>query len=922
MKNIFTLATRVYPAPVIRKIIAGYCLIAGLVLLLPSSLLAAVSFGTAPQDQTICAGSPATFSVGATGSAALTYQWQVSTNGGSTWTNVSNGATYTGSTTMTLRIYSATIAFNSFKYRCSVSDGSVANSTAATLTVNAGTGPVPSLQDNALSVQCANTLGSSPNNSQSSFIYQWQMSTDGLTWANLDPANPAYTGTTDPVLNWDGTQAVSGDLLYRYTMKNGGNGCSAISAIDTLRIAPMPVFLSPTPGSTSICSGGSTGFTFTSPPSGYAFQWQASSDGGTTFTDLSNNSTYSGTATPSLTVNGLTTAVQYRAWVNLTTYNVTCGTVSGTANLTMKTLPAITGQPANQVVCAGTSPKFTVTATGSNLTYQWQTDNGTNESVWSTVSNGSQYSGATTKTVTVTSVTVPLDGYKYKAIVGGPCGGAQTSSIVTLHIGNSGTWLGTQDTAWEHAGNWCSIVPLQTTDVLVPSWAPRMPLISDGTGTALSQKLTIQSGASLTISGGATSMTGPFSILGAVSYTGTVNQPILPADHGSLYISGSGNKTMQSNIAITNSLGLGGSAKLVTSNNVLTMKAGSNPIIVGSATSWIVTGNGGSGAANTGIGGLRLVQVPAAASNQLFPIGPTPTIYNPLFLTNGGAANDFTIAVNDQLIPGGPVGAMVNRTWLVSAAGAGSNITLRLQWNQPEEPSAFDRTSAAVMRSDGVHIVQKSAPATASGANPYAVSGGSFSSITQFSVGNNTMVPLPVQLLSFAAQWTNDATASLSWTTDPQSETSTYTVQRSTDGIRFTDIGTVAAGKGTTTYSYPDVHPSINNSYRLKLTSPGGDISYSRIIQLSGNAAADQAALAPSVTERPTTSLLLSLNKASEILYTLSDISGRTVSRTTLRLAGGSHNLPLDISGLRSGIYFIRVTGSNGLNKTLTLVKR
>jgi hypothetical protein len=822
---------------------------------------------------------------------------------------------------MTLRLYSATIAFNNFRYRCNVSDGAVASSAAAILTVNAGTGPVPSLQDNALSIQCANTFGSSPNNAQTSFSYQWQMSTDGLTWTNLNAGDPAYVGTTlDPVLQWDGTQAVSGDLLYRYTMTNGG--CSAISAIDTLRIAPIPVFLSPTPANTSICSGGSTSFIFSSPPSGYAFQWQASSDNGVTFADINNNSTYSGTATPSLTVNGLTTAVQYRAWVNLTTYNVTCGTVSGTANLTMKTLPAITGQPANQLVCAGTSPKFTVTATGSNLTYVWQTDNGTNESVWTTISNGSQYSGATTKTLTVTSVTVPLDGYKYKAIVGGPCGGAQTSAVVTLHIGASGTWLGTLDTAWEHAGNWCSIVPLQTTDVLVPNWAPRMPLISDGTGTAYSQKLTIQSGASLTISGGATSMTGPFSIPGTVSYTGTVNQPILPADHGSLYISGSGNKILQSSVAVANNLGLGGTAKLVTGNNVLTMSSGSNPIIVGSATSWIVTGNGGSGAANTGIGGLRLAQVSASASNQLFPIGPTPSTYNPLFLTNGGVANDFTIAVNDQLIPGGPVGAMVDRTWLVSTASAGSNITLRLQWNQPEEPSAFDRTSSAVMRSDGVHIVQKSSPATASGANPYAVSGGSFTSITQFSVGNNTMVPLPVELLSFSAQWTNDAIADLTWTTDPQSVTRTYTVQRATDGIRFTDIGTVSAAKGTTTYSYPDAHPSINNSYRLMLTSSGGDITYSRIIQLSGNAAADQAALAPSVTEQSTTSLLLSLNKASDILYTLSDISGRMVSRTAIRLAGGDHNLPLDISHLRSGIYFIRVTGSNGLNKTLTLVKR
>src|SRR5690349_321879 len=122
MKNFFT------------KRAPGCCLVTCLALFHPSILLAAVTFGTAPQNQTICAGSPVTFTVGATGAATLIYQWQVSTDGGATFTNVSNGATYTGATTMTLRISAATGAFNNYRFRCTVSDGVSANSTAATLT--------------------------------------------------------------------------------------------------------------------------------------------------------------------------------------------------------------------------------------------------------------------------------------------------------------------------------------------------------------------------------------------------------------------------------------------------------------------------------------------------------------------------------------------------------------------------------------------------------------------------------------------------------------------------------------------------------------------------------------------------------------------------------------------------------------------
>lgn len=910
MKNFFTL-------------IAGACLLAVLILFLPSTVSATVSFGTAPQDQTICTGSPATFTVGATGAAALTYQWQLSTDGGTSWGNISDGAVYSGTTTMALHISAATGAFNNYKYRCTVSDGTAVNSPPATLHVNAGTGPVPSLSGNIAQTQCAYTAGSSPVNTQTNFNYQWQTSSDGITWTDLGASDAAYTGITDPVLQWDGTQTAGTAILLRYTMSNLAGTCSARSAIDTLRLAPMPNSLVSTPSSNSVCpAGGNATFTFTSPPSGYAFRWQESTDNGSTYSDLNSSSIYGGVSSPSLTLTGMviSTTLKYRARISLTTFNVTCETFSFPASLSQKTLPAITAQPTNAFVCAGTSPKLTVTATGSaTLTYQWRvsTDGG---SSWANAGSGT--TNSTTKTVTLNSVTTSMDGDKYQVIINGPCNIPLTSSTVTLRIGSDGTWLGAQDTAWEHAGNWCSIVPLQTTDVLVPSWAPRMPLISDGTGTAYSRSLTIQSGASLTISGGATSMTGPYTIPGTVSYTGTVNQSILPADHGSLYISGSGNKQLQSNVAITNNLGLAGTAKLVTGNKVLTMNTGSNPIIIGSATSWIVTGNGGSGAANTGIGGLRMAQVPASASNLLFPLGPTPTAYNPLSLTNSGAVNDFTIAVNDQNIPGGPVGAVVDRTWLVYAANTGSTIGLRLQWNQPEEPATFDRTNAAIIRSNGASIVEKTSAAAASGTGPFYMAGGSFSSITQFSVGTNTISVLPLQLISFSAQWINDAAANLSWTTDPQSPVAVYTVQRSTDGVRYTNIGVVTAATGRTNYSYIDFQPAINNSYRLLLTSSGGDVTYSRVIQLGENIAANRAALAPSVTERSSTSLLLSLSRASDVLYTMSDISGHMVSRYAVRLAGGDHDLPLDISRLPPGVYFVRVTGSGGLNKTLTLIRR
>lgn len=89
-----------------------------------------------PSSTTVCNNFNTTFSVVATGSAPLTYQWQVST--GSGFNNISNGGVYTNATTATLNITAATAFMNTYQYRCIVTNScGTATSNAASLTVNA-----------------------------------------------------------------------------------------------------------------------------------------------------------------------------------------------------------------------------------------------------------------------------------------------------------------------------------------------------------------------------------------------------------------------------------------------------------------------------------------------------------------------------------------------------------------------------------------------------------------------------------------------------------------------------------------------------------------------------------------------------------------------------------------------------------------
>ena len=92
-----------------------------------------------PSNVTVAAGGAATFSVSATGSGTLTYQWQQSTGNGANWTDISgaNSATYT--------IENTTTGMSGYQYHCVVTDGNSnsVTSQAATLTVTAPPEPEP-----------------------------------------------------------------------------------------------------------------------------------------------------------------------------------------------------------------------------------------------------------------------------------------------------------------------------------------------------------------------------------------------------------------------------------------------------------------------------------------------------------------------------------------------------------------------------------------------------------------------------------------------------------------------------------------------------------------------------------------------------------------------------------------------------------
>jgi hypothetical protein len=196
---------------------------------------------------------------------------------------------------------------------------------------------------------------------------------------------------------------------------------------DELNSCPAPTFVLQ-PANQEVCPGNTEFVVDVNSVSAETYQWQVSTNGGTTWNDLSNGGIYSGVDNDTLELTGVTSSqhnYQYRVKVE----NACEIDTSSHAVLTIKTSPEITvynpGGFSNGI-CEGSNTSFGVTATGSNLTYVWQVSSNAGLT-WNTVVNSAVYSGASTATLSIANTPDTLDARRYRVIVTGDCSPPDTS---------------------------------------------------------------------------------------------------------------------------------------------------------------------------------------------------------------------------------------------------------------------------------------------------------------------------------------------------------------------------------------------------------------------------------------------------------------------------------------------------------------
>ncbi len=247
--------------------------------------------------------------------------------------------------------------------------------------------------------------------------YGWEVSLDETNWYPISGAtNDSYTPMPDllDVATALGISTPTGTFYYRRAWVNdcGTVYSNTLSLDNPGTLYPGSITVTTGDAAGAYCADANVSATLTanpySDPAGatFSYQWQQSTDGGTTWSDITGetNSTYEVSLSPVQQIS-YRYKVQYSTCAWMTSIN--------TYDITVKPLPVVKindANPYNVTKCA--NEEITVTVTGAN-SYKWADNSTANPATFPASSNGSYVVTGTTDgcsstaTITITNNPVP-----------------------------------------------------------------------------------------------------------------------------------------------------------------------------------------------------------------------------------------------------------------------------------------------------------------------------------------------------------------------------------------------------------------------------------------------------------------------------------------------------------------------------------
>ncbi|MEO6253542.1 MAG: S8 family serine peptidase [Ferruginibacter sp.] len=192
----------------------------------------------------------------------------------------------------------------------------------------------------------------------------------------------------------------------------------------------------------------------------------------------------------------------------------------------------------------------------------------------------------------------------------------------------------------------------------------------------------------------------------------------------------------------------------------------------------------------------------------------------------------------------------------------------------------------------------------------------SFSEFWLNNGGPGANTPLPVSLVSFEAV-KQTSKVLLQWTTEQELNADKYIVERSSDGINYTAIGTKTAFNNNqqNNYRLTDMQPLPGlNFYRLKMIDKDAGFRYSPIRKINFSNPGDDISVYPNPVVDGKLFIASSAGAATAVLF---DAAARTVR--SFKLHGRSNTL--DLSGIAKGNYQLRVITENSMHTEKIIIQ-
>jgi hypothetical protein len=197
------------------------------------------------------------------------------------------------------------------------------------------------------------------------------------------------------------------------------------------------------------------------------------------------------------------------------------------------------------------------------------------------------------------------------------------------------------------------------------------------------------------------------------------------------------------------------------------------------------------------------------------------------------------------------------------------------------------------------------------------IPGGTYKAFSSLGVGsgeNTSANPLPVELLSLDANPIDNQFIRVDWATAVEINNAGFTVQRSTDGVNFVDLGWVDGnGNSTATnyYFFDDMNAERGQMYlyRLEQQDFDGTLSYTYMVNAMLDPVVDGLIISDFIPNPAyeASALMVDAPYADEMLLELYNSVGQVVRTFEYDIEEGGNLVDVNVNFLAAGTYYARI---------------